>query len=49
MRIIAINIINKHEKKTKEKKVGLISKENFIHVSNLKILNKTDKTKEKSK
>ena len=40
-----INIIKKHEKTTKEKKGGIISKENFIHMSNLKILEKTDKTK----
>ena len=48
-KVKGINIIKKHEKTTKEKKGGIISKENFIHVSNLKILNKTDKTKEKSK
>ncbi len=34
-----INIIKKHEKTTKEKKGGIISKENFIHISNLSILN----------
>ena len=28
----------KHEKVTKEKKGGIISKENFIHMSNLKSL-----------
>ena len=33
-----INIIKKHEKTTKEKKGGIISKENFIHLSNLKNL-----------
>ena len=42
-----INIIKKHEKTTKEKKGGIISKENFIHMSNLKSLEKTDKTKGK--
>jgi len=42
-----INIIKKHEKTTKEKKGGIISKENFIHISNLKSLEKTDKTKGK--
>ena len=42
-----INIIKKHEKTTKEKKGGIISKEDFIHISNLKNLdldNKKDKT-----
>ena len=30
-----INMIKKHIKTTKEKKGGIISKENFIHISNL--------------
>ena len=33
-----INIVKKHVKTTKEKKGGIISKENFIHLSNLKII-----------
>ena len=50
-KIKGINIIKKHEKTTKEKKGGIISKENFIHMSNLKNLTNEDKnkTKEKSK
>ena len=44
-----INIIKKHEKATKEKKGGIISKENFIHMSNLKSLNKIEATKSKGK
>ena len=48
-KIKGINIIKKHEKTTKEKKGGIISKENFIHMSNLKSLEKTDKTESKSK
>ena len=44
-----INIVKKHEKTTKEKKGGIISKENFIHMSNLKNLDKTKKTKEEIK
>ena len=49
-KIKGINIIKKHEKTTKEKKGGIISKENFIDISNLKNLteSKNDK-KEKSK
>ena len=43
-KIKGINIIKKHEKTTKEKKGGIISKENFIHISNLKILDTKDKT-----
>tara|TARA_Y100000590_G_scaffold246894_1_gene277404 strand:+ start:942 stop:1190 length:249 start_codon:yes stop_codon:yes gene_type:complete len=42
-KIKGINIIKKHEKTTKEKKGGIISKENFIHISNLKNLTADDK------
>ena len=45
-KVKGINIIKKHEKTTKEKKGGIISKENFIHISNLKSLDNND---EKSK
>ena len=46
-KVKGINIIKKHEKTTKEKKGGIISKENFIHLSNLKNLDvaKIDKKK----
>ena len=43
VKVKGINIIKKHEKTTKEKKGGIISKENFIHISNLKILDTKDK------
>ena len=36
-KVKGINMIKKHEKTTKEKKGGVISKENYIHLSNLKI------------
>ncbi len=36
-KIKGINMIKKHVKTTKEKKGGIISKENFIHISNLVI------------
>ena len=49
VKVKGINLIKKHEKTTKEKKGGIISKENFIHMSNLKSLEKTDKTEGKSK
>jgi len=42
-KVKGINIIKKHEKTTKEKKGGIISKENFIHISNLKNLDSKDK------
>ena len=31
-----VNMVKKHIKTTKEKKGGIVSKENFIHLSNLK-------------
>ena len=37
-KVKGINFIKKHEKTTKEKKGGIITKENFIDISNLKIL-----------
>tara|TARA_B100001057_G_scaffold500290_1_gene614562 strand:+ start:2232 stop:2480 length:249 start_codon:yes stop_codon:yes gene_type:complete len=40
-----LNIIKKHVKTTKEKKGGIFSKENFIHMSNLKLINEQKKTK----
>ena len=33
-KVKGINMIKKHVKTTKEKKGGIISKENFIHISN---------------
>ena len=45
VKVKGINLIKKHEKTTKEKKGGIITKEKFIHISNLKILNKEKKTK----
>ena len=36
-------MIKKHEKTTKEKKGGIITKENFINISNLKQLSEVDK------
>jgi len=42
-KVKGINMIKKHEKVTKEKKGGIISKENFIHISNLKNLDEKNK------
>ena len=49
VKVKGINIVKKHEKTTKEKKGGIISKENFIHISNLKNLEEKEKTKIKGK
>ena len=44
-----INMIKKHVKTTKEKKSGIVSKENFIHLSNLKLISEKSKKKEAKK
>ena len=38
-----INMVKKHVKTTKEKKGGIISKESFIHLSNLKLITENSK------
>ena len=40
-----INMVKEHVKTTKEKKGGIISKENFIHLSNLKLVDEKVKNK----
>ena len=40
-----INMVKKHVKTTKEKKGGIVSKENFIHLSNLKLIDEKNKNK----
>ena len=47
-KVKGVNIVKKHLKATKEKKGGIITKENFINISNLVILeNKKEAKKEK--
>ena len=46
-KVKGINIVRKHVKTTKEKKGGIISKENFIHLSNLKNIENTKKIEAK--
>ena len=46
-KVKGINMVKKHVKTTKEKKGGIISKENFIHLSNLSILDKKIKNEAK--
>ena len=40
-------MIKKHVKTKKEKKGGIVSKENFINISNLKLINEKTKIKKK--
>ena len=44
-KVQGINIVKKHVKTTKEKKGGIVSKESFIHLSNLAVINDKKKTK----
>ena len=44
-----INMVKKHVKTTKEKKGGIVSKENFIHLSNLSILDSKKSKKVEAK
>ena len=45
VKIKSINMIKKHLKPTKENKGGIISKENFIHISNIKNIDLKKKEK----
>ena len=51
IKIKSINMIKKHTKPTKENKGGIISKESFIHQSNVKNIDvkKKEKIKESKK
>tara|TARA_Y100000741_G_scaffold358536_1_gene337859 strand:+ start:520 stop:765 length:246 start_codon:yes stop_codon:yes gene_type:complete len=45
-KVKGINMVKKHLKTTKEKKGGIITKENFVNISNLSVFQK-EKTKSK--
>ena len=40
-----VNMVKKHVKTTKEKKGGIVNKESFIHLSNLKLIDEKTKNK----
>jgi len=44
-KVKGINFVKKHVKTTKEKKGGIITKENFLHFSNIKIVQDVEKIK----
>ena len=46
-KVQGINMVKKHVKTTKEKKGGIVSKENFIHISNLALVDIKAKTEKK--
>ncbi len=45
LKVKSINMIKKHLKPTKENKGGIISKENYIHLSNVKNIDKKSENK----
>ena len=48
-KVKGLNLIKTHMKTTKEKKGGIISKENFINISNLMIMEKSKEAKKEKK
>ena len=44
-KVKGINMVKKHIKTTKEKKGGIVSKESFIHMSNLKLVDNKNGSK----
>ena len=48
-KVKGLNIIKKHVKTTKENKGGIFDKENFIHLSNLKIIENIKQKKDENK
>ena len=49
VKVQGINIVKKHVKTTKEKKGGIVSKEGFIHLSNLAVINEKKPKKTEAK
>ncbi len=49
VKIKSLNMIKKHLKTTKEKKGGIITKENFIHISNLMLVQSQNTNKKEKK
>jgi large subunit ribosomal protein L24 len=49
VKVKEINMVKKHVKTTKEKKGGIVSKESFIHISNLRLINEKKKKVEAKK
>ena len=49
VKVKSINMIKKHLKPTKENKGGIVSRESFIHQSNVKNIDEKKEIKEKGK
>ena len=48
-KVKGLNLIKKHMKATKEKKGGIITKENFVNISNLMIIESSNDSKKNKK
>ena len=48
-KVKGINMVKKHVKTTKEKKGGIVDMENFIHISNLSVIEEKNKKENKKK
>ena len=48
-KVKGLNIIKKHVKTTKEKKGGIFDKENFIHISNMMLVEEKKEKKKEAK
>ena len=48
-KVKGLNMIKKHMKTTKEKKGGILTKENFINISNLAVIETIKDTKKEKK
>ena len=48
-KVKGLNMIKKHMKTTKEKKGGILTKENFINISNLAVIESIKDTKKEKK
>ena len=49
LKVKSINMIKKHLKPTKQNKGGIIQKENYLHISNVKNIDNKSKSKKGSK
>ena len=49
IKVKGINLVKKHVKTTKEKKGGIITKENFLHISNVKVFQDSNEISKKIK
>ena len=49
LKIKSINMIKKHLKPTKQNKGGIIQKENYLHISNVKNIDNKTKSKKSNK